>query len=248
MLLVLTTRAWWHSMGEQQNSPVCPTLWWMFGIPRGFFHLVAGELRVIQTYLPDLPGFPTPPELGGTRQIREVTLMSCYLWKPILELNPYFWGGYVRGVYVEPPWRVSCRLQSADDVRDQRWQVHFRTTTFRDKKVPSNVFNKSSYDTTFFQFAFKKVFASQKNISNSLVTFVCFWYVNIPNETSLFSKKSHQGSSWLMQQKGSTSGKRFNGGFLWVRSLRWNSGFVSRIFGNRELTFDFHDLPVGWWR
>lgn len=48
MLLVLTTRAWWHSMGEQLNLPVCLMLWWMFGIPRGFFHLVAGELRVIQ--------------------------------------------------------------------------------------------------------------------------------------------------------------------------------------------------------
>ena len=101
MLLVLTTRAWWHSMGEQLNSPVYPMLWWMFGIPRGF-NLVAVH-RVIQTYL---PGFL--PHQNWGRQIREVTLMSCSLWTPIFLINPYFWGGYVRGVYVEQPWRVSC--------------------------------------------------------------------------------------------------------------------------------------------
>ena len=53
-----------------------------------------------------------------------------------------------------------------------------RTTTFPRQEGPNKpvqqakVFVKSSYDTTF-EFAFKKVFASQK-VDQILVTFVCF--------------------------------------------------------------------------
>lgn len=91
----------------------------------------------------------------------------------------------------------------------------------------------------FFSLPLKRWCFKKKYIKLLAVTCVCFWYVNIPNKTSLFSKKAHQCSSWLLPENGSTAD------FFLFPPL--DSGFFLKDFGNRELTFDFHDLPVGWW-
>ena len=60
-------------------------------------------------------------------------------------------------------------------------------------------------------------------------------------------RKLHQGSSWLLQQKGSTSGNGSTADFFFVPSC-WNSGFFLKDIWESGTNFWLPWLPVGWWR